>query len=469
MSMLKALQLKFSRALEIDRAVFYAIIGKIWSMSAGLVTTLLIAVFFSPELQGYYYTFGSVLAFQAFAELGLGTVIISYASHEWAKLALDRDGRVTGDPDALSRLASLARFAFRWYFVAGSVLALVLAIGGLLFFARAGNPAFAWEAPWIVLCVITGLNLCAVPIWALLEGCNQVAQIYGYRVIQSVASSIAAWVAIYLGAGLWVASITVTAGLLAMMVVVARRYGRFVGAILLARPRGPRLHWRTDIWPMQWRIAMSWVGGYFAFSVFTPVLFHYQGPVVAGQMGMTWVLVGALMAVASSWIMPKAPHFGILIAQQKYRDLDRLFWRIASSVLAVTAAGAIGIWLLVYSLNQWDHAFAARLLPLSTTGYLLLGTLIVCATLPMSVYLRAHKKEPLVALSLISGALTAIAVVILGKHYSADGVALGYLIVMATVTPFVALIWRQRRAEWHGPAPSPRAIEGQNNSVLSNE
>jgi O-antigen/teichoic acid export membrane protein len=87
----------------------------------------------------------------------------------------------------------------------------------------------------------------------------------------------------------------------------------------------------------------------------------------------------------------------------------------------------------------------------------------------MSVYLRAHKKEPLVALSLISGALTAIAVVILGKHYSADGVALGYLIVMATVTPFVALIWRQRRAEWHGPAPSPRAIEGQNNSVLSNE
>ena len=244
------------------------------------------------------------------------------------------------------------------------------------------------------------------------------------------------------------------AGLLAMTLTVGRRYGKLIGTILLAQPKGPRLSWRADIWPMQWRIAMSWVGGYFVFSLFAPVLFHYQGPVVAGQMGMTWVLVGALMPVASSWIMPKAPLFGILISQRKYAELDQLFWRITSRVIAVTVAGAFGIWMLVFSLNQLHHPLAARLLPPAPTACMLLATIIVCASLPMSTYLRAHKKEPLMGLSVLSGVLTGIAVTVLGKYYSADGVAVGYLAVTATMNPFVALIWYRRRAEWHADAVS---------------
>jgi len=469
MSSFIARRLRFAKSLEIDRAVFFAIVGKIWSLSAGLVTTLLIAVFFSPDLQGYYYTFQAVLAVQAIAELGLGSVLTYYASHEWAKLALDRDGDVTGDAEALSRLVSLGRFSLKWYLVASAIVTLVLATGGLLFFGTAGEPGFSWKAPWIVLCVVTGLNLCAVPVWALLEGCNQVSHVYRYRIVQYVASSVAAWVAIYVGAGLWVASVIGLAGLLAMTATAGRRYGRLIRTILLARPKGPRLSWRTDIWPMQWRVAISWVGGYFIFSLFAPVLFHYQGPVVAGQMGMTWVLVGALMPVASSWITPKAPLFGILIAQQRYAELDRLFWRITLSVIAVTAAGAFGIWVLVFSLNHLHHTLAARLLPPATTAYMLLGTVIVCASLPMSTYLRAHKKEPLMGLSVVSGVLTGIAVVVLGKYYSADGVAIGYLAVMATVTPFVALIWHRRRAEWHAPTALPLPLRQGEGGVVSDK
>jgi len=449
MSTLNALRLKVSQSLEIDRAVFFAIAGKMWSLCAGLVTTLLIAVFFSPELQGYYYTFNSVLAFQALAELGLGSVLTYYASHEWAKLALDRHGQVTGDADALSRLTSLGRFALVWYMAAGILVTLVLATGGLFFLGMAGDQVFSWKAPWIVLCVVSGLNLCVVPIWALLEGCNQVSHVYVYRVIQYVASSVAAWVAIYLGAGLWVASIIGVVGLLAMTVTVSRRYGAFVRTLLLTQPKGPRLNWREDIWPMQWRIGLSWVGGYFIFSLFTPVLFHYYGPVIAGQMGMTWAFVGALVAMTTGWVLPNAPRFGILIAQQRYAELDRKFWRMVVIVLGVTSAGAAGIWALVFYLNQVHHPFALRLLPPAPTAYLLLATIIFSVSLPMSTYLRAHKKEPLMALSVTHGLLTGIAVLVLGRYCGADGVAIGYLVVTACVTPFVALIWYRRRAEWH--------------------
>lgn len=446
---LNALRLKVQHLLAIDRAVFFAIIGKLWSMGAGLITILLVAVFFSPELQGFYYTFNSLLAIQVFAELGLGNVLTNYASHEWAKLALDRQGRVTGNEDALSRLTSLGNFALRWYLAAGSAAALILAVGGLVFLGTGGDQVPAWKAPWIVLCVVSGLNICVVPVWALLEGCNQVSNVYAYRLIQYVVSGIAAWIGIYLGAGLWVPSIIGATGLAAAIVTVGPRYGGFVRSILLEHPRGQRLSWRANILPMQWRVALSWICGYFTFSLFTPVLFHYQGSVVAGQMGMTWSFMAALTAVASSWVTPKAPKFGILVAQQKYTELDREFWRITAVVIAVTGIGALGIWTLVYVLSHLHHPLAARLLPPTATGYLLLATVLLNASLPMSSYLRAHREEPLFALSIVSAALTGVAVVVLGKYYSVEGVTFGYLAVTATVIPLVALVWYRRRTELH--------------------
>ena len=447
---LNKLRVKVFHFLGIDRAVFFAISGKIWTMVAGLLTTLLIASFFPPELQGYYYTFFSVQALQVFAELGLGTVISAYASHEWAKLAFDAQGRVTGDPDALSRLTSLGRFALRWYLAAGAAVAIFLTLGGFVFFGSTGwNQVSIWGWPWTVLCLVTGVNLCFMPVWALLEGCNQVSNVYVYRLIQSVASSTAAWAAIYLGAGLWVTSIIGVAALLAMVAIVGRRYGGFIREIMLGHPAGPHLNWRVDILPMQWRVSLSWLSGYFTFSLFTPVLFHYQGAVVAGQMGMTWAFVAALTAVASSWIAPKAPVFGMLIAQHKYGELDRMFWRLTGVVVFVTSVGALGVWTLVYALGALHHPLALRLLSPTATAYLMLATVILASALPMSTYLRAHKKEPMLAPSLINGLLTGIVVVVMGRYYSVEGVAMGYLAVMALTTPFNVLVWRRRRAEWH--------------------
>lgn len=457
MAGLNSLRAWISHYLGVDRAVFFAVAGKMWGMGAGLLTTFLVASYFTPELQGYYYTFFSVLALQVFAELGLGTVIGAHASHEWAGLAFDGDGRVVGDADALSRLTSLGRFALRWYLVAGVTVTIALLLGGFAFFGSTGwTEVSVWGAPWALLCVVTGINLCCMPVWTLLEGCNQVANVYRYRLIQSVASSLTAWLAIYLGAGLWVCAIIGMATLIATMLTVIRRYHRFIRQIMFGQAQGSRLNWRADILPMQWRISLSWVSGYFAFSLFTPVLFHYQGAIVAGQMGMTWTLIAALSAVASSWVAPKAPVFGILIAQHNYAELDRMFWRLTKTVAGVAAAGGLAIWCGVYVLGALQHPFAPRLLAPQLTAYLLVATILQVLTVPMSVYLRAHKREPLLAVSMASGLLTGAVVVVMGRFYSVEGVTIGYLSVMAMVSPFVCVIWHRCRRAWH--AVPARAI-----------
>ncbi|MEW6419822.1 MAG: hypothetical protein AB1480_17195 [Nitrospirota bacterium] len=441
--------------LEVDRAVSFGILAKIWGIGAGPVTAILIAIKFTPELQGYYYTFATILALQVFVELGLGTVIIQFASHEWSQLGLDKSGQIIGDRNALSRLVSLTGVASKWYSIGGIIAIFGLGAGGYVFFSGSPNSTVNWVAPWFLLCLLTGIDICLVPIWSLLEGCNQVARLYTYRFIQGVLTSLSVWIAILLGARLWTVPVASTVSLFCTVIFLRSRYWPFLKTLLFSNTTGPRISWRTDILPMQWRIALSWISGYFVFSLFTPVLFKFHGPVVAGQMGMTWSLIGTIGAISTSWISPKVPRFGMLIAQKKYEELDHLFWRITKIVIGITILIVFAIWFLVYMLNTLDFhlakRLAARLLPPVPTGLFLSAQIFLIASLPFSSYLRAHKKEPLMFLSVLAGILTGLSTLILGKYYSATGMAIGYLSINMLLIPFVFLIWYRCRAVWHTP------------------
>src|SRR6202522_4320184 len=83
--------------LGLDRAVGFTVLARFWSSAAGLVTVALIARFLSPAQQGYYYTFGSLVALQIVFELGFSFVILQMRSHERAHLAISVDGIVSGD------------------------------------------------------------------------------------------------------------------------------------------------------------------------------------------------------------------------------------------------------------------------------------------------------------------------------------------------------------------------------------
>lgn len=430
------------RVLEwghVDQAVIFGVLARFWGLLSGPVTMVLIASRFSPEVQGYYYTFASLLALQVFVELGLGQVIIQFASHEWSRLYLDEEGRIQGDSEALSRLVSIGRFSLRWYGAAAGILAAGLSLAGYVFFQRSGKASVVWMGPWLVLCVLTGLKPLVLQFFSLLEGCNQVSAVYRFRFIEGVIRAIFLWLPIVVGAGLWTCAISSAATLVWSVLFAVHRYGRFFQPFF-SRVQGPRISWRGDLWPLQWRIAVSWLCGYLIFNLFTPVLFYYHGPVVAGQMGMTWSLVGLLSSVAAAFVMPKAPRFGMLVAQRKYVELDRLFWRIMKVAGLVTGLSAISVGVLIYVLNAFVPRLASRMLPPLPTALLLLATAVVALTLPMSTYMRAHKKEPLLGLNIVSAILIAASNIVLGRYFAALGMATGYLLINVLLVPLLVPI-----------------------------
>ena len=130
------------RTLGLDRAIVFTVLARGWSSAAGLVTLFLIAHFLSAAEQGYYYTFGSLVALQIVFELGFSFVILQMASHERAHLSITPSHTIVGAPIAHARLASVLQKSVRWYSVAALLLFCFLLPVGMHFFsvhAQAGQ------------------------------------------------------------------------------------------------------------------------------------------------------------------------------------------------------------------------------------------------------------------------------------------------------------------------------------------
>jgi O-antigen/teichoic acid export membrane protein len=443
--------IKLLRWMEVDRAVAFAVLAKVWGLFAGPVTLFLISIYLSPEMQGFYYTFLSLIALQSFVELGFSIVITQFASHEWANLEMDRERRIKGDLPALSRLISLGRLVFKWYAGASAIFVLLVGTGGYIFLAQSPDPGISWTRPWFVLVLLSGLQLWISPFISLLEGCNQVKTINGFRLIQGVAGSCALWLTMYLNMGLWMVIVSSAVVLLVSLFLLLDYYRKFFEPFFKTTG-STGIDWREEIWPMQWRLAVAGVLNYFIVSLYTPVIFHYHGSVAAGRMGMTWHLMVALSSLAMAWVSTKVPRFGILISEKKYEELDRLFFRTASVSLFVIGTGGLILWALIYALNQAQHSTAERLLEPLPAGLFCMGIVLGQVSQCQSAYLRAHKKEPFLVLNIVYSLANGLLVWGLGSQWGALGASIGYLVAMSLVCiPMSTIIWIRCRSEWHQP------------------
>lgn len=172
--------------LGIDKAIAFTILGRGWASVAGLVTVALIARFLSPAEQGYYYTFGSLIALQIVFELGFSFVILQMASHERAHLTFSPDGVISGDPVAHSRLASVLQKTIRWYTSAAVLLAAFLLTAGSHFFSahQHGGENVSWRIPWYAAALAATLTFQLDPILSFMEGCGFVSNVAVLRFAQ---------------------------------------------------------------------------------------------------------------------------------------------------------------------------------------------------------------------------------------------------------------------------------------------
>ncbi len=445
------------------RAIAFSVFARVWQVLTGPLTQILLMACLLPAARDYYYAFSSLLGMQVLIELGLHVVIINMASHEWAGLEL-QNGRLVGRTDARNRLISLGRLMSRWYRIAAVVFLVVLFPSGLYFFSGqpaagadvviAGRSAVSWQFPWLALVAVTALQLTQLPWLSILEGCHQVEMLNKTRFWQAVAGSLAVWVCLLTGCGLWTLVLSATIRLLGDLWLIHRHYAGFFGEFADEVDGAPALNWRDEILPLQWRIAVQGVMLWLAIQLPLLFVFRRQPEGDAARLGMTWSILTAAQGAALAWVETRRPLFGSLIAERRFAALDQIFFQSArTSMLLITlaAAGLVSIiWLSQDSSHALARMLSAGLLPSAAAAVLALGFVANQPGLCANLYVRAHKRDPFLAASVISNLTTAVAQLSLGWIYGVNGIALGYAVAVAFVqTPLLLRVWWRVRRDWH--------------------
>ena len=445
------------KRVGIDRAVGNTLLANGWPALAGPLTLLLLTRFLSPNELGFYYTSSSVLAGMILFELGLSSVLLQISSHEWAHLEWTPQGLLGGNARAKSRLASLLRTSLLWYTVAAVLMGLIVLPGGFFYFRLHFPPSthVGWQFPWIWTALVTVAAMVLTPIWAILQGCGLVAQVSALRFRQAVLGSLGQWTMLGLGVGLYAAPVYGTLTLFYACGWVLRHKREFMREMTArSAPGQDAMDWRQEVWPLQWKIALSGLSSYIIFQTFYPALLAARGPAAVGQLGLSMGVMQAVAGVAMTWLVTKCSPFGVLIAQREWGRLDREFFSTLWLSTGVVVLGVLSVWGLAVGLRLLGYPLGQRLLEPLPLGLLAAATVINHLVGAEALYLRVHKQEPFLVLSLTVAVLIGLSNLLLAAPLGVTGLMLGYFLVYLVVgLGGGTWIFVQKRHQWHQPVP----------------
>lgn len=441
--------------IGIDKSIAYSSGARVVQGFTGVASVFFITTFLSGVEQGFYYTFGSILAMQVFFELGLTGIMTQYVAHEASHLALTTDGNYEGEERYKSRLASLIHFCVKWYAaIALLVLVFLIAVGYVFFNSYGNHTDVSWEVPWILICIGTAIKLFQSPFTSILMGLGKVKEMSKISFWQQIILPAATWMGLACGLKLYVVGIGYLLSVLLWQVYVWTTGLAKIIVNLWHTQISERVVYFKEIFPYQWRIALSWVSGYFTFQLFNPVLFAMEGAVVAGQMGMTLQALNAIQTFSFSWLNTKVPLYSKLIALKDYKQLDTLFNKTLRQMTMVCLILLIVfyavIWLLtITQLRIGGNIIADRFLPYLPMGLMMIPVYLQQYVYSWATYLRCHKKEPLLLYSVCCGVVCCLSISFLGKMYGLYGITIGYCIISILFFPWVYFVFKTKKIRWH--------------------
>lgn len=438
-------------SIGIDKSIAYSSGARIVQAFTGVGSVFFISSFLTETEQGFYYTFGSLLALQVFFELGLTNILTQYIAFESANLTWKNQNKLEGSKSNLSRLSHLLHFSFKWYSVIGILFWFFLIIGGIAFFTKynSNDEAVNWTLPWLLVSSSTVLNLFSTPFLAILTGLDKVKEVAKLRFYQQLIVPLFTWLGLILGLDLYVLGVGQLCSFLLCLIWLFITPMFKILSNIWKEKIDEKVNYKKEIFPYQWKIAVSWISGYFVLQLFNPVLFAKDGAIIAGQMGMTLVAFTAIASFSQSWINTKIPVMTKFIARSEYQNLDNLFCRTVKQLSIVFLILLSGFFLVIYVLRLFDMPLGNRFLPWLPLILIAIPIYVSQFVNAWATYLRCHKREPLLLYSIVTGGLCCLSTLILGSEYGVIGMTGGYCAIVCSLSLWAHHIFITLKERWH--------------------
>lgn len=390
----------------------------------------------------------AVIGLQIFFELGINHVLIQKTSHARASMDTESSKACVVTQDCEGKIEPLIDVAKKWYAIMAILLFIMLSIGGYLFFDQyIIQQSTEWIGIWFVLVFATSINLALSGQLAICEGLGEVDNVSKLRLMQSTIGSVILWGLLFKGLGLWAILAIPTVNVLATGYWLQKR--KLSRSFDVKKYKNDNswaavgYYYAENIFPLQWRIAISWGSAYFIYNFMTPLVFAMQGPIEAGKIGLALSIINSITTLGMSWIYAKVPQFGVCIAKNRRNELNKIFDQCLLRAFVVTLF-IVSLFLLVFKVI--DNPIVNTRMPPDVVIFILsFAALINLIVHAMSAYIRAHGEEPMLLNSIASAILIGSGVYFAAMH-SIVHVVLIYLAIILLVTlPWCYVIFRRYR------------------------
>lgn len=388
----------------INQDLNYTLANKIIGIVKGPITLLFIFKFLSSNEQGIWFTFISLGALSVFAELGFTAIISQFISHEYAHLKISH-GYIIGKRITLDKLFSLIHYAIKLYIFIIPLGVILLFFAGYFIFS---NNQFHVLLMWFFYSLIGGLQLFLSLLNSITQGFDKIALVQKNILLGGLIAPFIMWSGLFFNFGIM--SLVVGSGIAAIvMIVFIFHVNKKVWLQFLRHKLIYKYSWFHEIIPLQIKYGASFISGYFISYFYTPMIYKFESPEVAGQFGLTMSMLIMILTICMSWIEIKIPKMNILVAHKNQIQLKETFKNEARISLILFTIGMALFYLFILIINKYSF-YNERFL--STYNIFLLIIVFIPNIFMdfLGKYSRLHKAEPLYIMSLTTGLLYFIAI-----------------------------------------------------------
>jgi len=412
-------------SLKIDVDTLYVILYRVIQVGSVGLNSVLITFFVDEVEQGIYFIFLNLVAAQLLFELGLNQAVLQVASHI--------SDRTSSAYRALQSWLDVTykRIALKFY-----VIISLLGAAYLYLFTPLKYLHVIYF--WLLIALFVALGLSMTYRYALIESELKVSLSYKGKLLPLLYSTLSVWILLFFDFGLVSIAVGYAIQSLSAIWWLRKNYPITNQAAKLNKENSLFI---SQVEGLKNKFALSYIGGYVGFNSVVPIVYALVSPADAGRVGLSLALFSAVTIVASSFVSAKNASMASLISARKFEELNMRFKKYLFLSMGVATFFVIAIFGLIGVLNGLGFDLISRLMDWPILLGIAFASFANIFIYAMAIYVRSHKFEPFVIVSVVT-AIMILVFVIFGANHNANWSVLGYVVSVILISlPWTFLIF----------------------------
>jgi O-antigen/teichoic acid export membrane protein len=417
------------KKFHLDSSLIWGFLFLSWSFISGPLTSIIILIILSPEVQGYYYLFLQLSVLAQIGDMGLNVILFFMIARSYGKIKNKLNFyKQTSSPSSVE-LTSLLKFVYKYSVVIPIIILPIIYFLGVAIISNQGHGDMDIRLPWMILCIAMSLDIASTFLTTQIESFNQIALSNKLKLLKVFLRSLILWALLLLGFNLESIGYSILISVIVFLTLYLLNFKNLIFGVIKSKIK-PSIIWSKHIWPLQWKTALSFFfGALILYNSSIIAVFYFLGAAEAGKFGISLAIIEAIIAVATLLFNIIQPKIAFLINDLNYQQVKKILLTRLTYAIIITITLGFLFYLCMILIEIYFPKYYLRFLPKEYIYLLILAGVIRHLVCAISIFVRAHKSEDLMPAFVVAGLSTIALNIILIPKYGLLGASLTYLVV----------------------------------------